>query len=105
MTAVIAATVTVIERQYKTYFAITVNDILADETRSARSYINAEEVMGMFSVWKKKAPNAIICFIASNMVVIKNQTVNYLKLSGRNCLTDDNRAPGNYHQVCDQAWM
>ena len=79
MMAAVTATITVRQRQYKKYLAIDVTALLAEETRWARSHnIDAEEVMGMFSPLKKKAPNATICFLASKMMAVKNRTVDYL---------------------------
>ena len=50
MKSVIAAPVTVLDRQYKNYFGLDVSERLAEETRSARSHnVDAEKIMGMFS--------------------------------------------------------
>ena len=57
MTAVMTATVTVLQRQYKKYFAMDVTEMLAEETRSARSHnIDTEEVMGMCFCIEKEGP-------------------------------------------------
>ncbi len=43
----------------------TVMEKLKQETTSARSHnMDAEELMGMFSALKKKAPNATICYLS-----------------------------------------
>ena len=49
MKSVMAASVTVLDRQYKNYFGLDVSERLTEETRSARSHnMDAEEIMGMF---------------------------------------------------------
>ena len=55
----------VLERQYKKYFANDLTETLKEETLSARCHnIDAEEIMGMFSAAKQRAPNATLCFFA-----------------------------------------
>ena len=57
--ACLTAVIAVLERQYKCYFGINLTAELKKETESARSHnIDAEEVMGMFSAAKQRAPNA-----------------------------------------------
>ena len=77
MAAVMTATVTVLERQHRKYFAIDITELLVEETRSTRSHnkLMKYSVMGMFSALKKKVSNATICFLASKMMTVKNRTV------------------------------
>ncbi|KAG1681468.1 hypothetical protein GQR58_011851 [Nymphon striatum] len=79
MRAVISAVVELLERQYRKYFDTELTEKLKEETKSARSHnIDAEEVMGMFSAAKNRAPNATLCFLSSKMRAQKNRTVAYL---------------------------
>ena len=79
MKAVMAASVTVLERQYKKYFGLDLTERLAEETQSSRSHnMDAEEVMGMFSALQKKSPHATISFLSSKMRAQKNKTVEYI---------------------------
>ena len=79
MQTVISATITVLERQYKVYFYLDVTEKLTSETRSARSHnMDAEEVMGLFSVLQKKSPHATIGVLSSKLRAQKNRTVDYL---------------------------
>eukprot|EP00112_Aurelia_sp_Birch-Aquarium-sp1_P020961 Seg5518.2 transcript_id=Seg5518.2/GoldUCD/mRNA.D3Y31 product="hypothetical protein" protein_id=Seg5518.2/GoldUCD/D3Y31 len=70
----------VIQRQYKKYFDEDVlPDILEEETKSCRlNNIDCEEIMGMFSAAKNRAPNATLCYLSSKMRSKKNNTVSYL---------------------------
>lgn len=79
--ACLRAVILVLERQYRQYFADTwtVTEQLKQETTSARSHnMDAEELIGMFSALKKKAPNATICYLSCKMRARKNNTVDYL---------------------------
>ena len=79
MQACLIAILDVLDRQYKKYFDTDVTEQLKEETKSARTHnIDAEEVMGMFSAAKKRAPNATICFLSCKMRAQKNRTVGYL---------------------------
>ena len=79
MKSVMAASVTVLDRQYKNYFGLDVSERLAEETRSARSHnMDAEEIMGMFSALQKKSPHATICFLSCKMRAQKNRTGDFL---------------------------
>ena len=79
MGACIHAIVDVLERQYRKYFDVDITEKLKQETKSARTHnIDAEEVMGMFSAAKQRAPNATICFLSCKMRAQKNRTVEYL---------------------------
>ncbi len=58
----------VLERQYKKYFAKDLTETLKEETLSARCHnVDAEEIMGMFSAAKQRAPNAISLFLCSTI--------------------------------------
>ena len=75
MRTVISAVVEMLERQYRKYFDTDVTEV----TKSARSHnIDAEEVMGMFSAAKKRAPNATLSFLSAKLRAQKNRTVSYL---------------------------
>ena len=79
--ALIDATIEVLEKQYEKYFAMeeTVREVLKKEVETARCHnMDAEEIMGMFSAAKRKAPNATLDFLPSRMRGIKNQTARYL---------------------------
>nr|XP_055059726.1 uncharacterized protein LOC129443265 [Misgurnus anguillicaudatus]XP_055059727.1 uncharacterized protein LOC129443265 [Misgurnus anguillicaudatus]XP_055059728.1 uncharacterized protein LOC129443265 [Misgurnus anguillicaudatus]XP_055059729.1 uncharacterized protein LOC129443265 [Misgurnus anguillicaudatus]XP_055059730.1 uncharacterized protein LOC129443265 [Misgurnus anguillicaudatus]XP_055059731.1 uncharacterized protein LOC129443265 [Misgurnus anguillicaudatus]XP_055059732.1 uncharacterize len=81
MESCLRAVILVLERQYQQYFVDTwtVTEKLKQETASARSHnMDAEELMGMFSALKKKAPNATICYLSCKMRARKNNTVDYL---------------------------
>ena len=79
MKSCLKAIIEVLERQYEKYFQIDITDKLREEAESARSHnIDAEEVMGMFSSLKKKAPNATMCYLSCRMRACKNKTVQYL---------------------------
>ncbi len=70
MESCLRAVILVLERQYQQYFTDTwtVTEKLKQETTSARSHnMDAEELMGMFSALKKKAPNATICYLSCKM--------------------------------------
>ncbi|XP_047146716.2 uncharacterized protein LOC124819371 [Hydra vulgaris] len=69
------AVISVIDRQYKRQFEMSSNDLLKDQTKSARLHnIDSEELMGMFSAAKHKAPNATFCFLSSKLRACKNKT-------------------------------
>ena len=73
------AIIQVVEHQYSKYFQMNLTEELRKETATARSHnIDAEELMGMFSILKQKAPNATICYLSCRMRAIKNRTVDYL---------------------------
>ncbi|ROI73357.1 hypothetical protein DPX16_23885 [Anabarilius grahami] len=76
MESCLRAVILVLERQYQQYFDTwTVTEKLKQETTSARSHnMDAEELMGMFSALKKKAPNATICYLSCKMRARKNNT-------------------------------
>lgn len=81
MEGCLRAVISVLERQYRQYFVDTwtVTEKLKEETTSARSHnMDAEELIGMFSALKKKAPNATICYLSCKMRARKNNTVDYL---------------------------
>ncbi|XP_065647716.1 uncharacterized protein LOC136077090 [Hydra vulgaris] len=69
------AVISVIDRQYKRQFEMSSNDHLKDQPKSARLHnIGSEELMGMFSTAKHKAPNATLCFLSSKLRACKNKT-------------------------------
>ena len=73
------AVIAVLERQYAEDLQIAVTGEYRKETESARSHnIDAEEVMGMFSSAKQRAPSATLCFISAWIRAKKNRTVDYL---------------------------
>lgn len=75
----LGSVISVIERQYKRYFEMDLTAQLKKETQSARSHnIDAEEIMGMFSAAKHRAPNATLCFLSSRMRAKKNRVLQYL---------------------------
>lgn len=77
--ACLTSIIELLERQYKRYFSLDITEKLRDETKSARSHnIDAEEIMGMFSAAKSKAPNATLCYLSCKMRAQKNKTVEYL---------------------------
>uniref|UniRef100_UPI00358E1E6C uncharacterized protein n=1 Tax=Myxine glutinosa TaxID=7769 RepID=UPI00358E1E6C len=79
LTACIDATITVLERQYGRYFAMDLTEKLRQETQSARSHnMDAEEIIGMFSAGKNRAPSVTLDFLASKICGQKNMTVEYL---------------------------
>ena len=56
-----------------------VTEKLKAKTKPVRSHnIDAEEIMGMCSALKKRAPNATICYLSSKMRAKKNNSVKYL---------------------------
>ena len=72
MRVCLGAIIAVLEKQYKKYFALNNSDVLRRETKSARTHnIDAEEVMGMFSALKNKAPNATICYLSSKLRAVE----------------------------------
>ena len=73
------ATIIVLERQYKRYFEMDLTAELFEEAKTARTHnMDAEEVMGMFSALKKRAPNATLAFLSARMRAKKNRTIEYL---------------------------
>ena len=73
------ATVAVLERQYKRHFATDFSADLELVTESARTHnIDAEQMMGMFSACKQRAPNATLSFISAKIRAQKNKTTQYL---------------------------
>jgi len=71
--------VSVLERQYKRYFALDLSDKLRQETSSARSHnIDAEEIMGMYSAGKQRSKHASIDFLRARMRARKNGVVPYM---------------------------
>ncbi|CAM4599737.1 unnamed protein product [Leuciscus chuanchicus] len=79
MEGCINAVQNVLTRQYQRYFNMDVNDQLKKETESACLHnIDAEQVMGMFSALKDKAPNATLCFISCKIRAQKNKVLDYL---------------------------
>ena len=66
------AVVSVIDRRQ---FNMSSNDQIMNQTKSARLHnIDSEELMGMFSAAKQKAPNATLCFLSSKLRACKNKT-------------------------------
>lgn len=79
MSVCLSATAAVRERQYKRYLELVVTDELRKETETGRPHnIDSEEIMGMFSAAKHRAPNATLCFLSSRMRAQKNHLVEYL---------------------------
>ena len=61
MEACLGAVNGVMEKQCERYFEMELYEKLQDETKTAHLHnIDAEEMMGMFSVMQAKAPNATI---------------------------------------------
>ena len=71
------AIITVLERQYKRYFEMDLTTELWQETARTHN-MDAEEIMGMFSAHKKRAPNATLAFLSARMRTKKNRTIEYL---------------------------
>nr|XP_047136623.1 uncharacterized protein LOC124813509 [Hydra vulgaris] len=72
----LSAIIDVLERQYKRYFNLNLSLQLIKETQTARLHnIDAEEIMGMFSAAKHRAPNSTLCFLSSKLREIKNNVV------------------------------
>lgn len=79
VTACLSAVLDTLSRQYDRYFHLDVTEELKRETESARSHnIDAEEMMGMFSAAKQRAPNATLCHLSSKLCAKKNKTVDHL---------------------------
>ncbi|XP_047137209.1 uncharacterized protein LOC124813769 [Hydra vulgaris] len=75
----LSAVVNVIDRQYKRLFNLNTTDKLKAQTLSARLHnIDSEELMGMFSAAKQKAPNATLCFLSAKLRACKNKTTEFL---------------------------
>ena len=76
--ACLSSVVDVLQRQYQRYFGIEITDQLRRETQSARCHnIDAEEVMGMFSVGQEMANNAPLCFLSARMRAKKNKVMTW----------------------------
>lgn len=79
MAVSLKSVITVLERQYKCYFEMDIDDKLRKETESARSHnIDSEEMMGMFSSAQERAKNATVYFLAARIRARKNRVVAYL---------------------------
>jgi hypothetical protein len=64
LTLCLDAVMSAIHRHYTKQFEILQTDDLKAQTQTARLHnINAEELMGMFSAAKDKAPNAPLCYL------------------------------------------
>ena len=75
----ISAIMDVINRQYEPYFNLDVTEQLRIETKSVRPHnIDAEEMVGMFSAAKQRAPNSTLCYISSKLRAKKNHTVEFI---------------------------
>lgn len=75
----IEGVIEVLQRQYKRYFDMEITDMLHEETESARLHnIDSEQLMGMYSAIKSKAPSAKLCYVSSKLRAVKNKTVDYL---------------------------
>ena len=69
----IDAVCTLLNNQYSRYFELEISDELFFVTKSARShYIDAEEIMGMFSAAQGKSPHASIAYMSSKIRGKKN---------------------------------
>ncbi|XP_070181627.1 uncharacterized protein [Littorina saxatilis] len=80
LTLCLDAVMSVIDRQYKKQFEIVQTDDLQAQTQTARLHnIDAEELMGMFSAAKEKAPNATLCYLSSMLRAKKNKCTDYLR--------------------------
>lgn len=72
-------TLVVVRNQYQRYSNMTITDELVRATSSARLHnIDSEEVMGMFSAAKARAPNATIMLISAKIRARKNKTIAYI---------------------------
>ena len=78
--ALLKAASDVIEWQYRKYYNEGVlPDILEEEAKSCRlNNIDCEEIMGMFSAAKNRAPNASLGYLSAQLRSKKNNTVLYL---------------------------
>ena len=76
----LSATQDVLCRQYEHYLQMDITQELIEETDSARLHnIDCEQIMGMFSAVKDKAPAATLCYISSKIRAKQNRVVeNYL---------------------------
>jgi len=73
------AIVDVINHQYKKHFSWDLHETLEEETKSARSHnIDAEQMVGMFSVAQQRSPNATLCYLSCRLLGQKNGTVAFL---------------------------
>ena len=78
----------VLQGQYKKYFVMDVNEVLLEETKSAKLHnIDSEEMMGMFSALQQKAGSATLHYVSSKLRAKKNKTVKYL-----DCMDKEKRA-------------
>ena len=70
----------VVERQYRKYYDDEVlPELLEEEAKSCRlNNIDCEEIMGMFSSAKNRAPNASLSYLSAKLRSKKNNTVLYL---------------------------
>ena len=76
---VLAAIMSVVQRQYKNYYAMEVTDDLRSKLASARTHnMDSEEVMGMFSAGQARAPRATLLFISSKIRARKNDTLKFI---------------------------
>src|ERR1700729_298620 len=90
--ACLKAIIKVIERQYGDQRDMVVNEELRVQTESARCHnMDAEEVIGMFSAYQERSPNATLCYLSSKLRARKNRTVEYLDNMGeaeRTCVVE-----------------
>ena len=83
----LSVTVQVIERQYSRYFSMNVTETLLQETESARLHnIDAEQVMGMSSAAKERAPKSTLCYMSCLIRGKKNKVVDVI-----DSLNNDNK--------------
>ena len=79
---VLAAIMSVVQRQYKNYYAMEVTDDLRSKLASARTHnMDSEEVMDMFSAGQARAPRATLLFISSKIRARKNHTLEFIVTS------------------------
>ena len=89
----LTAVAIVLERQYDRYFSMDINKKLEEETESARCHnIDAEEIIGMFSVAKDNAPNAKLNYLSSKIRAQKNGVVDYCRKDPGDPDVEDYRA-------------
>eukprot|EP00112_Aurelia_sp_Birch-Aquarium-sp1_P010536 Seg2246.3 transcript_id=Seg2246.3/GoldUCD/mRNA.D3Y31 product="hypothetical protein" protein_id=Seg2246.3/GoldUCD/D3Y31 len=75
----LASTIDLLRRQYKKHFEGGIPAHLERESATARLHnIDCEELMGMFSAAKAKAPNATLCYLSSKLRAQKNKTIAYI---------------------------
>lgn len=77
--ACIESILDLLKRQYTKYFENDLKSTLEEESKSTRlNNIDCEDLMGMFSAAKDRAPNSTLCYLSSKIRAQKNKTMGYL---------------------------